>query len=73
MRRPGGLWRQADFLLFWAGQTVSLFGSQVTLLAVPLIASLRLHATPEQMGLLNAVQWLPWLLFALPAAPWSWR
>ncbi|MCL6521400.1 MAG: MFS transporter [Firmicutes bacterium] len=70
MRRPGGLWRQADFLLFWAGQTVSLFGSQVTLLAVPLIASLRLHATPEQMGLLNAVQWLPWLLFALPAGAW---
>jgi hypothetical protein len=30
------LWRHRDFLIFWSGQTVSLFGSQVTLLALPL-------------------------------------
>ena len=35
------LWRHRDFLRLWAGQTVSVFGSQVTLLALPLAAVFR--------------------------------
>lgn len=27
----GGLWRRPDFLKLWADETVSLFGSQITL------------------------------------------
>ena len=38
----------------WLGQTISVFGDQVTLLAIPIIAVLTLGATPEQMGLLTA-------------------
>jgi len=34
------LWRHLDFLRLWAGQTVSQFGSQITLLALPLTAAL---------------------------------
>ena len=50
-----GLWRHPDFLKLWAGQSVSLFGSQVSLLAIPLTAVLVLNASPLQMGLLTAV------------------
>jgi len=44
------LWRHREFRKFWAGAAISDVGSQVTLLAVPLIAALTLQATPWQMG-----------------------
>src|SRR4030065_378471 len=47
--RHTGLWRHADFLKLWAGETISLLGSQVTLLAIPLLAAVRLQATPSQV------------------------
>jgi len=68
--RPGGLWRQPDFLKLWAGQSVSLLGTQVTLIALPLTAVLTLNAAATEMGLLAAVQWLPYLLVGLPAGAW---
>ena len=33
--RFGGLWRHSEFVKLWAGQTISLFGSQVSQLAIP--------------------------------------
>ena len=54
-----------DFVRLWAGQTVSLFGSEVTQLALPLVAAVVLGASPAEMGLLRAVQFVPELL-ALP-------
>lgn len=39
---------------------------QISLAAVPIIAVLLLHAGPGQIGLLNAVQTLPFLLLAIP-------
>ncbi|MGH2587340.1 MAG: MFS transporter [Dehalococcoidia bacterium] len=68
--RFSGLWRNPDFLRLWAGQTVSLFGSQVTILALPLTATLVLDATPVQMGLLGATGTLPFLLIGLFAGVW---
>lgn len=62
-----GLDRRRGFLKLWGGQTVSLFGTQVTSVALPLTAVLLLHADAAQMGVLNAVQWLPFLLFSLGA------
>jgi MFS family permease len=64
------LWRQPDFLKLWAGQTVSQFGSQITLLALPLVAALTLEATPAQMGLLGAVEFAPFLILSLFAGVW---
>lgn len=64
-RRFGMLWSNGDFLKFWAGETVSLFGAQVSLLGLPLTAVLILHAGPEQLGLLRALQLLPYLFLAL--------
>jgi MFS family permease len=62
--------KRPAFRDLWLGQTISVFGDQVTLLAVPLIAVLTLGATPEQMGLLTAAGLLPHLLFSLPAGVW---
>jgi MFS family permease len=68
--RFGGLWRHPDFLKLWAGQTVSVFGDQVGLLALPLTAVLVLHATPAEMGLLGAAERAPFLLIGLVAGVW---
>ena len=64
------LLRRAPFRNFWLGQTISVFGDNVTLLALPVVAVLILHADPAQMGLLTAVGLLPHLLFSLPAGVW---
>ncbi len=60
----------ADFRRLWIGETVSLLGGQVTALALPLTAVLALGATPAEMGLLGAVETLPWMLIGLPAGAW---
>jgi MFS family permease len=65
-----GLRRQPDFLKLWSGQTISLFGSEITLLALPLTAILILKATPLELGILSAAQSAPFLLLSLPAGVW---
>lgn len=65
-----GLLRQVDFRRLWVGETISQFGSQVSLLAIPYIATVLLQATPFEVALLGAVQFLPFLLFTLPAGAW---
>ena len=65
-----GLWRHPDFLKLWSGQTVSMFGTQVTFLALPLAAVLTLDATPLQMGVLTAVGGLPPILIGLVVGAW---
>ena len=64
-----------DFLKLWAGKTVSLFGSQVTMLALPLTAVLLLGSGPFEMGLLTAAGYAPFLLIGLFAGLWvdRWR
>ena len=66
----GGLWRHADFLRLWAAQTISQFGTQITLLALPLAAILVLDASAFEVALLGAIEFAPFLLFALPAGVW---
>jgi MFS family permease len=65
--RPPSLWRHRDFLLLWGGQTVSETGSQITVLALPLVAIVVLHASTLQVGLLSAAQTGAYLLVSLPA------
>ena len=67
---PRLLTEPGAFRVFWAGQTISLLGDQVTLIAVPLVAVQLLHAGPSAMGYLTAAGWLPYLLFALHAGAW---
>ncbi|WP_203704595.1 MFS transporter [Asanoa iriomotensis] len=65
--RRGPPWRDRDFLLLWSGQTVSEVGSQITVLALPLVALLELDASTFEVGLLSAAVTVAYLLVALPA------
>jgi MFS family permease len=47
------LWRHSDFNKLWLGQSVSVLGSRLTVLALPLTAILTLKASAEQIGFLN--------------------
>ncbi len=73
--RRKSLWHHRDFRLIWAGDTVSVFGMQVVGLAIPIMAVQLLSASPFQMGLLNALEMLAFLLISLPAGAWvdRWR
>jgi MFS family permease len=64
------LWRNRDFRKLWIGHTVSMFGSQITPVAMPLIAALALQATPTQMALLLSLQYTPATLLGLFAGVW---
>ena len=68
--RRRSLWRQADFMKLWTGQTISQFGDEITGLALPFLAINILGADAWQMGLLGVVRFLPWILFTLPAGVW---
>jgi MFS family permease len=66
----GGLWRHGDFLKLWSAETVSQVGSQVSGLAIPLVAIITLEVTPFQVALLNVVEFAPFILVSLPAGVW---
>ncbi|MBI4493673.1 MAG: MFS transporter [Chloroflexi bacterium] len=67
---PASLWRRPDFLKLWAAETISVFGSQFTLLALPLIAAVALQASAAEMGILVAAERAPFLLIGLFAGVW---
>ena len=64
------LWRHADFLKLWAGQTVSELGSVVTRTAIPLVALLVLGAGPREMALLVVSASVATLLVGFVAGAW---
>ena len=64
------LWRDASYLRLWSSILTSSFGNQVMMLALPLTAAVLLAATPTQMGLLTAIELLPFLLLSLPSGVW---
>lgn len=65
-----GLLRDRVFRRYWSASTISMFGDQVSGVALPLAAVLALHAGAAQMGYLTALEWLPSLLLGLPAGAW---
>jgi predicted MFS family arabinose efflux permease len=67
---PQPLTRQPLFVRFWIGQSISVFGDQISALAIPLTAVLALHASALEVGILTAMAWLPHLVFSLPAGVW---
>jgi MFS family permease len=66
----GGLWQHGDFLWLWSGQTISAFGSQISALALPLIAVSILKLSAFQVAVLGTVEFVPFTLFSLPAGVW---
>jgi MFS family permease len=63
----GPLWRQRNFTLLWTGQTISLTGSAVTAIALPLAAITMLRASVIQVGLLTAATYGAFIVVSLPA------
>jgi MFS family permease len=61
----GTLWRNRDFRTLWFSLTITHFGGQITFLALPLTAAIMLHASPLEMGILTAVEVLPYTLLGL--------
>jgi len=64
---PGDLLRDAVYRRLWSSILISSLGGQVTMLALPLTAAVLLNASPTQMGLLQAMEILPFVLFSLPS------
>ena len=62
-----GLWRNPEFVKLWTSLTITSFGAQITNLALPLTAAVLLQATPWQMGVLVALETLPFALVSLHA------
>ena len=68
---PGrSLFHHPDFVKLWSAETISQFGTQVTLLALPIIAATVLNVTPFEFGLLGTIEFLPFILLSLPAGVW---
>ncbi|MFF2390555.1 MFS transporter [Agromyces sp. NPDC058104] len=66
----GGLRRNRDFLLLWAGEAASVTGAGMTSVLLPLVAVSLLDASPTWMGMIAAATWLPWLVVGLPIGAW---
>lgn len=64
-------WRRPDFWKLWMGQSVSAVGTEVTEVAMPLVAVLTLHVGSAQLGLVNAARWAPYLLLGLLAGVYA--
>src|SRR5260370_29857020 len=73
-KRPVPLWHNRDYVLLWSGQMISSVGTQVSMLAFPLLVLAITHS-PAQAGLLAALRRLPYALFFLPSRaliyPWN--
>lgn len=64
-----------DFRQLWVGDTISQFGTQVSLIALPYLAVTILGADEFQMGLLTMLEFISFLIIGLPAGAWvdRWR
>lgn len=71
-RRAGGdpLLRDQHFRRYWLSAGLNGFATQISGLSIPLCAAVLLGASPTQMGLLVAMQSLPFGLLGLPAGVW---
>ncbi|MCA0149692.1 MFS transporter [Rossellomorea vietnamensis] len=65
MNEKSLLMKDLNFRNLWVGQTVSMFGSQITYFALPLIAAITLGVSSSEIGFLRAFEYLPSLLFGL--------
>jgi len=62
--RPTSVFTEGAFLRFWAGSSISTIGNQVTVLALPWLV-LQLTQSPFQLGIVGALEFVPFLLFGL--------
>ena len=72
MRNPlaSPLWRNQAFVRVWAAATVSIFGSLVTRIALPLVAILTIGAGAIEVAVLRSIDLGATLVVALVAGAW---
>lgn len=70
MHPTTSLWRHADFRNLWLGQTASTLGSKMTAIALPLVAAQSLSASVFEMGVIVALEYVPFLLIGLFVGVW---
>ena len=64
------LWRNSAFRRVWTASTVSVFGSLVTRIALPLVAILVLGVGSVEMSILRSLDLVAALVFGLVAGAW---
>ncbi|HVB43810.1 MAG TPA: MFS transporter [Streptosporangiaceae bacterium] len=69
-RLRDGVFGNPDFVKLWAGESVSLIGTQVTQFALPLVAVITLKASAFEVGVLNALRFVPVIIVAIFAGVW---
>lgn len=67
---PASLWRDGNFLRLFLATTLTVLGTAVSQMALPLTAVQLLHASATEMGVLAACQLLPFVTVGLPAGVW---
>jgi len=72
---PRSLIHHHDFRQLWAAETISQIGTQISQIALPLLAVITLSATEFEMGVLITLEFLAFLVIGLPAGAWvdRWR
>lgn len=67
--------RRSSFVRYWAAATISSFGTSVTSVAMPVLVVQLLDATPFEVGVVNAAQFVPYALLGLIAGVYTdrWR
>ncbi|WP_078954079.1 MFS transporter [Streptomyces globisporus] len=63
-------WRTEDFRVLFSASVLSTLGTNVSYLAVPMVAVLALDAGPGRVGLLASLSTAAFLLIGLPAGAW---
>jgi len=64
------LWRNQAFLCFWAADTISVFGSLITRVALPFTAILALDANAFEVSMLALADLVPSFIVGLPVGVW---
>lgn len=68
---PGSsVWSSPDFAYLWSAYVVSQLGTQISFIALPLIATITLEVSPFEVSVLISLGWLPIALISLPAGAW---
>lgn len=67
--------RRSSFLRYWAAAAISSFGTSVTSVAMPVLVVQLLAASPFEVGVVNAAQFVPYALLGLIAGVFTdrWR
>ena len=66
---------RSSFARYWTAAAISSFGSAVTAVAMPVLVVQLLGATPFEVGVVNAAQFVPYALLGLFAGVYTdrWR